>query len=61
MVDRCLHVWSIFSYVIPCFGLWLPDSVLVSFQCTSGFLSHFLVGFAPFFMPERVGLRQIVH
>jgi hypothetical protein len=26
----------------------------------SGILPHFLVGFAPFFMPERIGLRQAI-
>jgi hypothetical protein len=61
-VNHCLHVWPIFSYVMPCFGFWLPDSVSASFQSTSAFftsrfLPHFLVGFAPFFMPERIGLR----
>jgi hypothetical protein len=64
MVGRCLHVWRIFSYVLPCFGLWLLGSALASFQdtsafFTSGFLPHFLVAFAPFFMPERIGLHKL--
>jgi hypothetical protein len=65
MVNRCLHVWSIFSYVMSCFGYWLSSSVLVSFQSTSafftcGFLTYFLVSFVPFFsMPERIGLCKM--
>jgi hypothetical protein len=59
-----LRVWSIFSYVLPCFGHWLPSSVLASFQnisafLTSGFLPCFLVGFLLFFMPEKIGLRKL--
>jgi hypothetical protein len=50
MVGHCLHVWHIFSYVMPYFENWLLGSVLASFQNTSvffiyGFLSYFLVGF----------------
>jgi hypothetical protein len=53
-VGHCLHVWPVFSYVMPFFGDWLPGSVLASFQntsdfFTSGFLPRFLVGFLPFF------------
>jgi hypothetical protein len=64
-VGRWLYLWPIFSYVTPCFGFWLPSSVYVSFQSTSvfsprGFCFTSLWGFAPFFMPERIGLRQAV-
>jgi hypothetical protein len=44
-------LWSIFSYVMPCFRSWLHGSVFVFFfQSTyifsaSGFLLHFLVEF----------------
>jgi hypothetical protein len=60
-----LHVWPIFSYVLPYFGLWLPDSVLASFQriyafLTSEFLPYFLVSFLPFLMPEKIVLRQTI-
>jgi hypothetical protein len=60
-----LLVWYIFSYVLQYFGLWLPSSVLASFQIistflTSGFLPCFLVGFLPISVPERIGLRQVV-
>jgi hypothetical protein len=46
----------------PCFVFWLLGVVLASFQSTSalftsGFLPHFLVGFAPLFIPEKIGLR----
>jgi hypothetical protein len=37
VVGRCLHLWPIFSYVMPCFGFWLPGSVSVFFQTTSVF------------------------
>jgi hypothetical protein len=52
-VDRDLHVWPIFYYVMPYFWFWLSDSVLAYFESTStfftsGFLPHFLVGFTPF-------------
>jgi hypothetical protein len=48
-----------------CFGLWLPGSVLTSFQSisvflTSKFLPCFLVSFLPFFMHEKIGLRQAI-
>jgi hypothetical protein len=60
-----LCVWHIFSYVLPCFRLSLPDSILKSFQNISTFLISkffpcFLVGFLPLFMSERVSLRQAV-
>jgi hypothetical protein len=53
MVGPYLHVWPIFSYVIPCFVDWLLGSVLASFRSTYAFftcefLSCFLVGFVPF-------------
>jgi hypothetical protein len=49
---------------MPSFGDLIPGSVLMSFQSTSAFfasrfLPHFLVGFAPFFMPEGIGLRKL--
>jgi hypothetical protein len=54
-----LCVWPIFSYVLPCFGLWLPGSVLTSFQSISvfltfKFLSCFLVSFSPFSSLKRL-------
>jgi hypothetical protein len=55
IVGCCLHVWPIFSSMMPCFGDWLSDSVLASFQSTStfficGFLSCYLVGFVLLFL-----------
>jgi hypothetical protein len=29
-----LRVWPIFSYVLPCFRLWLPGSILASFKAS---------------------------
>jgi hypothetical protein len=65
-VGRCPHVWPIFSYAMLCFvDYCLPGSVLVSFKAPllffhPGFLPHFLVDFAPFFIPERIGLPPMV-
>jgi hypothetical protein len=60
-----LCVWPIFSYMLPCFGLWLPGSVLASLQSiyaflTSGFFPYFLVSFLSLFMPEKIGLHRVV-
>jgi hypothetical protein len=54
-----LRVWSIFSYVLPCFGVWLPGFVLASFQSISAFLiseflSCFLESFLSFLCLKRL-------
>jgi prepilin signal peptidase PulO-like enzyme (type II secretory pathway) len=36
-VRYCLHVWSVFYFVMPSFGNWLPHSLLASMQGTSAF------------------------
>jgi hypothetical protein len=60
------------SYLLLCdarfwvLGTWFCICVFSKHLCfllffTSGFLSHFLVGFYSFSMSERIGLRQAVH
>jgi hypothetical protein len=64
MVGHCLHVWHIFSYVMPYFENWLLGSVLTSFQNTSVFFHLrvfvlLLSGLSFLFMSERIGLRKL--
>jgi hypothetical protein len=49
----CCHVLD-FGYPVLYLHLFKPSLLL-----TSGFLPCFLVGFLPFFMPERIGLRKL--
>jgi hypothetical protein len=49
----CYHILGFATRFCTC--------IFLKYLCffTSGFLSHFLVGFAPFFIPEMIGLRKL--